>query len=722
MIAVLLSFMFILSIIAGCGRGSDDDGAADTPEFIYVPEVIDLPDDITEFSNLTVIDDKVFFSSFEWASDSAVTKLFSMNPDGTGLNEISSFTNVEIIGILAASGDNLWVAETGDSAVMRKIDKSGMELSSINLSDAIGSLAIDELAGVFVDDAENIYIADRSSVFVLNNSGSLEFRLDKTGEFESFVRLNDGTIAFVGWIDYSRGVRLINTGAGAWGEDIELSGDTFGIFSGSGSFKYLYGNISSLFGVDVDTNKSIWLLDWINSEIAIYDVESLYILPDGRIICAVSAMSGNKIVILTSVPYDSVPHKTNIILATIGHPWDIIAAISDFNKNNPDYRIVVVDYSVFNTDDDYNAGYMRLSTEIIAGNIPDIIVPVGLPIQQYISKGLLEDLKPYIDSDPELAQGGLFEAAIDALKYNDGIYSVFSSFFLFTIFGSPDVLGETPGWTVDEFLDVLDANPNASYPLGVNYTALNFVMSLVNHSKSEFINWSTGEVFFDTGTFERILEYSKRFPQEMDMNLAQNSNVSDLVARGEQIMVTAAMTNFDSILGDRAIFRGDIVYKGYPKPDRNGNKLSPGGMLAMSSESEHKDLIWQFMRSTLLEDYQRENIRVGFPTNTAIFNEKLLMYSTPDTYVDDNGNEVEISRGQWIVDNTTTIELFALSESEVKQVLSVMNNISAFDDDDYALTGIVEEGASDFLGGRLTARAAAEQIQNRVKIYVAEQR
>ena len=44
-----------------------------------------------------------------------------------------------------------------------------------------------------------------------------------------------------------------------------------------------------------------------------------------------------------------------------------------------------MDYSQFNTEDDYSAGVTKLNTEIISGNVPDIFVSDQLPIEQYLS-------------------------------------------------------------------------------------------------------------------------------------------------------------------------------------------------------------------------------------------------------------------------------------------------------------------------------------------------
>ena len=52
--------------------------------------------------------------------------------------------------------------------------------------------------------------------------------------------------------------------------------------------------------------------------------------------------------------------------------WNLRSMIVEYNKTNDEYRINVVDYSEYATDDDYNAGVTKLTTEIISGSVPDI--------------------------------------------------------------------------------------------------------------------------------------------------------------------------------------------------------------------------------------------------------------------------------------------------------------------------------------------------------------
>ena len=75
----------------------------------------------------------------------------------------------------------------------------------------------------------------------------------------------------------------------------------------------------------------------------------------------------------------------------------------NFNKNNSQYRINIKDYSAYDTMEDYTQGLTRLNADIVSGDVADIMVLSSqMPVESYISKGIFEDLTPYLEKDTEV--------------------------------------------------------------------------------------------------------------------------------------------------------------------------------------------------------------------------------------------------------------------------------------------------------------------------------
>lgn len=96
--------------------------------------------------------------------------------------------------------------------------------------------------------------------------------------------------------------------------------------------------------------------------------------------------------------------------------WNLRSMIVEYNKTNDEYRINVVDYSEYATDDDYNAGVTKLTTEIISGSVPDIFLTSNLPIDKYAAKGVIADLNTFMDGGNGLSRDYFVPQVMSALE------------------------------------------------------------------------------------------------------------------------------------------------------------------------------------------------------------------------------------------------------------------------------------------------------------------
>ena len=75
-------------------------------------------------------------------------------------------------------------------------------------------------------------------------------------------------------------------------------------------------------------------------------------------------------------------------------------AVKEFNDSQSGCVVQLVDYSNYNTFNE-QTGKDRLNTDIISGKTPDIYDLGYWSENQLAEKGLLENLKPYFDSDAD---------------------------------------------------------------------------------------------------------------------------------------------------------------------------------------------------------------------------------------------------------------------------------------------------------------------------------
>ena len=82
-----------------------------------------------------------------------------------------------------------------------------------------------------------------------------------------------------------------------------------------------------------------------------------------------------------------------------------------------------------------------------------------LPYKKIASAGILEDLYPYIDADPELSRQDFFPNIMTALELDGHLYLAVPDFMLETVVGSAAVVGTEAGLSYDEYYQCLASMP-----------------------------------------------------------------------------------------------------------------------------------------------------------------------------------------------------------------------------------------------------------------------
>lgn len=169
-----------------------------------------------------------------------------------------------------------------------------------------------------------------------------------------------------------------------------------------------------------------------------------------------------------------------------------------------------------NTENDWSGGIAMLAADITAGLIPDIFITDGLPYAEYSAKGLFTDIYGFIEESPDYDRNNFIEDAFRAFEIDGKLYQIFPNFTIDTILGHPDMLGEEPGWSIEKFINTIEAHPEADIQASRWMTKLTLLRSAIALSINEYINWDAGEAYFDTDEFVQLLEHVGRYPGEVN--------------------------------------------------------------------------------------------------------------------------------------------------------------------------------------------------------------
>ena len=192
-------------------------------------------------------------------------------------------------------------------------------------------------------------------------------------------------------------------------------------------------------------------------------LENKTFLDDGRIAALESDYSRDEnrysLVVLEQVDPATLPQKQELTLACFGLNWNLRPMIVDFNRSQDEVRIVVKDYSEVMTTggnmteassvDAYSSALQKLNTEILSGNVPDLLDTSSLPTERYAAKGLLKDLWPMIDADTELGRDKLMAHLFDTMSIDGKLYQITYTFIIQTSAVNGAIADGLTSWTLD---------------------------------------------------------------------------------------------------------------------------------------------------------------------------------------------------------------------------------------------------------------------------------
>lgn len=657
------------------------------------------------------------------------------------------------------TSDEAWeYQEYQESTVRRQLDSTGAEIQRMDVTDLAEKLNVEYLnSNPAFDRAGNLYVCDETHLYVLDSQLNVLFTLDGENLWGDMVLLGSGDMGLLNYFHdeatetYGYRMKTINLEAKGWGAEYSLPSNAYTAYPGGGEYLFYYMNNDSIYGYKAGAEEGEKIFSWIDSNINRNDVEFFSFLSDGRVVVVTATRDWNdaegtvsvdvELAVMTGTDRSQLPEKKDLTFATMFLSYSMRNKIIEFNKTSELYRINVKDYSEFNTAEDESAGLTRLNTEIVAGNVPDILDSGRqMPIRQYAAKGLLEDLWPFIESDADIGgRGGVMEHVLQCAEVDGKLCQVFPNFYISTVVGAKSVVGDRMSWNLAELREALAKMPEGCSIFGQSDTKSGILTNLLQMNADSFVDWSTGECHFDTNQFKAILEFCNTFPAEFsweDLGEGEYEDDYKRILNGKQMLVQTTISDLGYSLQEyKGVFGGEVSCVGYPREDGGvGSAFIQGGTsLSISSTCKEKEAAWSFVRQILLPVTDDEENYYGggqFYVNKKDFDKSMTDAMTPqyetdengDPVLDENGNPVELTMGGWWITDDVQIEVKTPTQADYDQFMALYNAVDSMSYVDEKVSEIVNDEAAAYFAGDKDLDSCAAQIQSRVKIYVNEQR
>jgi|HigsolmetaAR203D_1030402.scaffolds.fasta_scaffold00650_18 multiple sugar transport system substrate-binding protein len=276
-----------------------------------------------------------------------------------------------------------------------------------------------------------------------------------------------------------------------------------------------------------------------------------------------------------------------------------LKAIELFELKNPGVKITG-EYSGFD-------GYMdKLNTQIAAGNAPDLI-QLGGNIKEYVDKGALLDLSPYVGSILNLDDfnGGLVKSATFDGKLYGVTLGVSSSAILYnaSMFERAGVPLPSPDWNYDDFKSIVT---QISEKLGKGYygsydlssDAATFGSFLGAHGKELYRD---GERHFEREDaiqwftmWDELRKAGVIVPPDMQVANPPSAVDKSLILQGKVAIQSAAASQ---IYGYQELTQDLLGLTVYPNGPAGSGMIPPisGQYMTVSANTEHPEVAVSFI-------------------------------------------------------------------------------------------------------------------------------
>mgnify|MGYP000992061370 FL=1 len=652
-------------------------------------------------------------------------------------------------------------------------DSTGNLVSSVDLSKVITQEDNDNnryFNSYIVDAQGNIYINLSTCIRVCDKSGNVLFTTpESNGDNEwinGLIFTNSGVPAVYkySYSDTGSSAKLveIDLNAKGYGKEYELGSSINTIYSGSGDYLCYSSSDTGIMGVRADNLQTESVLNLLNLGIDNSNMSSIAVNSDGSFVTVsnnynYSGITTAPLSIITPIDSSEVKEKKVLTLGCFYIDWNIRSQIAEFNKTNEDYTIYATSYSESNDTSDYTAALTKFNNEILAGNVPDILlISSGMPYNSYASKGLFADLYEFMDKDDVYNRDAFMPNVLKAMEKDGKLYEITPSFTVQTYAAKKSLVGDATSLTMDQANQILASMPEGATLTNDSQTmtASNFLSTAITFSN--FVDYTNATCNFDSPEFKAILETAKKYPAEIDYDALYNDNPNywmeqETACRENRALLYSVYFNDFSIYTNTrdAYFGEDISFVGFPgsgASNATGSVISTGSEIAVSSKSKYKDGAWEFIKLVLdnaVGEQDSGNYGIAITSDASVAEaadeavkritsqyyglpvvksqlQALGQQATiPQTYTDTDGTVQQVDNTYYV--GNTEVKVNLITQDEVNMLIDYFSTVDTIARYDESLTDIINEEANAYFKGTKSVDEAASLIQSRASIYLSEQ-
>lgn len=733
---LFLLCMLLIGILGGCAAPSDDSGKKEDAEgeTMTVVERVRLDSDLGTMDHIQLMGDTFYYVRYETDPDSGQITVYFCRQQGEGPEEILH-TCVEkgadyylMCSRVDASGNryNLYSRSSGE--------KAGTFLEKLDIQ---GSRQYCTRAELFADELRQIQdgaVGPEGEFYALKAGGTV-FRWDGQGKelqkIAADVEENDlkraagfvnaGEAGVYLYDNTGNGVtfRKVDSGQNGLGKKVkvELSSAPGAARPGDSSEKKLIlaysvyrdfcylSDESGLWRYSFRDGKAEALLGWSDPFISLERGQIEQISESGgalTLLCYDALLKSSSRLRLDRRKMDELTGKTII---TLGCSDDTMALenmesiVKQYNAYSSQYLVELKTYNLMDSEGKLD----EMTADLLQGKGPDLFdlsFSAAVSMKYYASKGILENLDPY------LADSGirLVEPVLDALRVDGELYTLSDEFALNGLV-CPREYSQDGGISIRQCMDMAGDYPDAYFKKNASHRVVLELM--LDADMVSYVNLRDKTCRFDSEDFIGLLDMVNGWKEPTDDRESGFFATPDELSRKKYLVETVTVTGMVDYLATQRAIRSFGTFAGYPNGGGEAMyRVVFTKLYGMNSASRVKDGAWDFLAYLISEENQKK--------------ETLCFPMTEENF------RAALEKGQG--ENEAFFSLFTGEKEtglvptpqDIEDMWKIVENVYYSDHQQSVISNIISEETGAVFDGKKKSSKAAETIQNRVSLFLAE--
>lgn len=388
----------------------------------------------------------------------------------------------------------------------------------------------------------------------------------------------------------------------------------------------------------------------------------------------------------------------------------IRSSLAFFRREHTD---ISINYTVGYTGEDgfsVSDAIRKLNTEIMADEGPDIIVLDNLPVEEYISKGVLEPVTDIVNEKKD----EIFFNMIEGYNKESEIFCVPTTFRIPVIIGNSEVVSAESSKAVIDQMEQQESPvlTRQDFPYAAMYMFVTSDMVEKDGMNEEKLTAYYNDLLrlkeMGNVTDKIVGESDYSMNQTVDIFPYGESDVPSDIYFGEAKAGVGQIAYADSYIKlNSARKQADIQFDYLNKS--GGNYYISTEVLGINSRSSYKDAAKEFLSLYLTEEVQNTNT-MGFSINRNSMRNSAAVTDSPQYYSTIYKN----------LEDTSGLDLYTLSTDEFNELLQFVELADTPVRVDAVVTETVMEQADKILYEGLDVQTAVKTVCDKINLYLKE--